>query len=69
MHRTINILRFIHLIIFIILVASIAFPIILTILSNKQIKSIYGKLESDSKKFLDTYSKYLTEEAEKQNWL
>ncbi len=53
---------------FIILVASIAFPIILTILSNKKIKSIYEKLESDSKKFLDTYSKYLTEKAEKQNW-
>jgi len=50
------------------LVASVAVPIILTILSDRKIKSIYKKLESNSKTFLDTHSKYLAEKAENQSW-
>lgn len=50
------------------LVISIAIPIILTTLSNRKIKSIYKTLESDSKTFLDTHSKYLAEKAESQDW-
>ncbi len=50
------------------LVASVAFPIVLTILSNRKIKSIHETLESNSKDFLKTYSQYLAEKAEKQPW-
>lgn len=55
-------------ILFFILVVSIVFPIYLMRRSNENIKDIYEQLETASEKFLNTYSKYLAEKAEKQGW-
>ncbi len=63
-----NIFNYVWCALFLILVASVAFPIFSTIFYNRKIKSMYKTLKSDSKTFLDTHSRYLAEKAENHDF-